>query len=149
MYIVNIGFLRKGPNIPKTVGIANAPERSGNYCLIVRTFIIYDFSILLLFSPLIVINHSPSSETFHSIIFPTYIYFPFSRSYLRRSHRVRLRYLFSFVTYTYLLNIPAVLLNYSQVFRATRAHKNTFPTALSRPLTGQRYSRLSRSGSWP
>ena len=100
--------------------------------------------------PLIVINHSPSSETFHSIIFPTYyIYFPFSRSYLKRSHRVRLRYLLSFLTYTYLLNVPAVSLNYLQVFRATRAHKNTFPTTLSRPLTGQRYSRLSRSGSWP
>ena len=78
--------------ISKTVGIANTPERSGNYCLIVRTFIIYDFSIYYysrVHPPLIVINHSPSSETFHSIIFPTYyIYFPFSRSYLRRSHRV-------------------------------------------------------------
>ena len=34
--------------ISKTVGIANTPERSGNYCLIVRTFIIYDFRFIII-----------------------------------------------------------------------------------------------------
>ena len=120
--------------VSKTVGICSkhlgAFRELLSYCsyLYYLRFSIYCSSRV--HPPLIVINHSSSSETFHSIIFPTYyIYFPFSRSYLRRSHRVRLRYLLSFVTYTYSLNIPAALLNYLQVFRATRAHtgKNTFP----------------------